>query len=100
MEFGNRLAAAVLDGVGHCKQAQHVLLVSQKNDRLALLLQLRQTCLKLVRTLAQLVNQAVIAYVVGLAVNDAFGAASGQCFKALDVAQRHRVAFGRVGQGA
>ena len=100
MQLGNRLAAAVLDRISHGKQPQHVLRVGQKNDCLALLLKCGQTGFEFVRTLAQLMNQPVIAQVIGLAVHQAFRAATGQGFKALHLAQRHAVALGRISQGA
>ncbi|MNP58159.1 hypothetical protein D3C76_1530520 [compost metagenome] len=39
MQFGNRLAAAVLDGIGHREQGQRAGLVEQQHHGLALTLQ-------------------------------------------------------------
>ena len=97
MQFGNGLPAADFDRIGHSKHAVHFMLISQKNDRLALLFQGRQTGFQCVGAATLLVDQAVIAQIEGLSVDDALGATSRQGFKCINIAQGNVVALSGLG---
>ena len=97
MQFSDSLAAAVFDRIGHGKHAMHFLVVGQQNDRLALLFQRRQTGFQGVGAATLLVNQAVIAQIEGLSVDDALGATSRQGFKCINIAQGNVVALSGLG---
>jgi len=99
MQLGNRLAAALLERVGHSEQSQRATAVEQQDHGLALTLQRIQLRLQLRRAQAQFLDQAVIAQVVKLTFDHPTHTATGQCGEVVDRAHSQTLRLAELGDG-
>jgi len=99
VQFGDGLPAAVLDRVRHGEQRQRARTVQQQHHGLALALQLIQLRFELRRAQAQFFDQAMIAQVVGLAINVAAHPATRQGSEPGDLTQDQPLRLAELGNG-
>ena len=83
-------ATALLHRIGHGKEGHDDLFAGQHHHGPSLPFQFQQACFQLVRTLAALVDQAVVAQHVVHAIDAALHTATGQRLEGIDAEKRDR----------
>jgi len=97
MQLTDRFAAGFLDRIGHGKQRQRAGTVEQQHHGLALFLQRKQLLFQLRRAQAKLFDQTMVAQVIGLTVDLALHAATGQRFKVIHTEHGEVFIHSRIG---